>query len=111
MARKRPKINLSSPIPAKSDDFGALFSGDSDIEQSAGLQLLALRLHPITPDPQQPRHTFLDDTLTQLGESIKQDGVIQPIEVTQVRTGQYMIVHGERRWRAATESKRYILLV
>ena len=101
MARKRPKINLSSPIPAKSDDFGALFSAESDIEQASGLQLLALRLDAITPDPQQPRHTFLDETLTELADSIKQDGVIQPIEVTQMRTGQYMIVHGERRWRAS----------
>lgn len=101
MARKRPKINLSSPIPTKSDDFGALFSAETDIEQAAGLQLLALRLDAITPDPQQPRHTFLDETLTELAASIKQDGVIQPIEVTQIRPGQYMIVHGERRWRAA----------
>ena len=101
MARKRPKINLSRPIPAQSDDFGALFSSEDDAEQAAGMQLLALRLDAITPDPQQPRHTFLDETLTELADSIKQDGVIQPIEVTQMRTGQYMIVHGERRWRAS----------
>lgn len=101
MARKRPKINLSRPIPTQSDDFGSLFGSENDVEQAAGVQLLALRIDAITPDPQQPRHTFHDDTLTELAESIKQDGVIQPIEVTQVRSGQYMIVHGERRWRAA----------
>jgi ParB family chromosome partitioning protein len=101
MAKKKPKINLSRPIPTQSDDFGALFTSTDDTEQAAGLQLLALRLDAIMPDPDQPRHTFHDETLTELAESIKQDGVIQPIEVTQVRKGQYKIVHGERRWRAA----------
>ena len=101
MAKKKPKINLSHPIPTQSDDFSSLFSAENDVEQASGLQLLALRLDAITADPQQPRHTFIDDTLTELADSIKQDGVIQPIEVTQVRAGQYMIVHGERRWRAS----------
>src|SRR5690606_7043256 len=45
--------------------------------------------------------TFSADSLTELSESIRQDGVIQPIEVTEVRPNQYLIVHGERRWRAA----------
>jgi ParB family chromosome partitioning protein len=39
--------------------------------------------------------------LSELSDSIQQDGVIQPIEVTEIATNQYMIVHGERRWRAA----------
>lgn len=101
MAKKKPKVSLNQPVQAKSNAFDALFSAEDSVEQAAGLQLLALRLDAITPDPQQPRHTFLDETLTELADSIKQDGVIQPIEVTQVRTGQYMIVHGERRWRAS----------
>lgn len=101
MPKKKPTINLSQPIQPKSNAFDALFSAESDVEQAAGLQLLALRVDAITPDPQQPRRTFPDETLNELAESIKQDGVIQPIEVTQVRPNQYMIVHGERRWRAA----------
>ncbi len=101
MAKPKPKVTLSRPIQPKSDAFDALFAGEDDIEQAAGLQLLALRLDAITPDPGQPRSTFPDETITELADSIKQDGVIQPIEVTQVRDGQYMIVHGERRWRAA----------
>jgi len=101
MAKPKPKVNLSRPIPAQSDDFSALFSAEDAVEQASGLQLLALRLDAITPDPNQPRSTFPDETLSELAASIKQDGVIQPIEVTQVRAGHYMIVHGERRWRAA----------
>ncbi|PID87306.1 MAG: hypothetical protein CSB13_00105 [Chloroflexi bacterium] len=101
MAKKKPKINLARPIPTQSDDFGALFTSKDDTEQTAGLQLLALRLDAIMPDADQPRHTFHDETLDELAASIKEDGVIQPIEVTQIRKGQYKIVHGERRWRAA----------
>jgi len=101
MAKKKPKINLSQPVQAKSNAFDALFSAEDSVEQASGLQLLSLRIDAITPDPQQPRRTFQDETLTELAESIRQDGVIQPIEVTQVRAGQYMIVHGERRWRAS----------
>jgi len=101
MAKKRPSINLNRAIPAQTGDMETLFAGQDDVEQAAGLQLLALRLDAVYPDPNQPRNTFYDETLQELADSIKQDGVIQPIEVTQVRTGQYMIVHGERRWRAA----------
>ena len=69
--------------------------------KAAGLQLLALRIDAIQPDPDQPRNTFPQESLQELSESIRQDGVIQPIEVTEVRPNVYIIVHGERRWRAA----------
>lgn len=101
MSRKRPSISLSQPIKPQSGELSSLFSTESDVEQSAGMQLLALRLDAIQPDPVQPRRTFSADSLTELSESIRQDGVIQPIEVTEVRPNQYLIVHGERRWRAA----------
>lgn len=101
MSRKRPSISLSQPIKPQSGELSTLFSTDADVEQSAGMQLLALRLDAIQPDPVQPRRTFAADSLQELSDSIRQDGVIQPIEVTEVRPNQYLIVHGERRWRAA----------
>lgn len=99
--RKRPKVNLSQPVQPKTGDLESLFATGDDVEQAAGLQLLALRLDAIEPDPQQPRNTFPEESLQELSESIKQDGVIQPIEVAQVGPERYQIVHGERRWRAA----------
>ncbi|MEM7331530.1 MAG: ParB/RepB/Spo0J family partition protein [Chloroflexota bacterium] len=99
--KKRPKVNLAQPVRPKSGDLAQLFSSADDIEQSSGLQLLALRIDAIQPDRLQPRQTFVDDSLKDLSDSIWQDGVIQPIEVTEVSPGQYVIVHGERRWRAA----------
>jgi ParB/RepB/Spo0J family partition protein len=101
MAKKRPRINLSQSIPAQKGDLEKLFSTGADVEQASGLQLLALRLDAISPDPAQPRRTFPEDGLRDLSDSIRQDGVIQPIEVTEVAPNRYMIVHGERRWRAA----------
>lgn len=99
--KKRPPIKLSQPPRAKTGDLATLFASGDDVEQAAGLQLLAIRLEAIQPDSAQPRKTFVDDSLKELSESIRQDGVIQPIEVTEVSPGQYVIVHGERRWRAA----------
>lgn len=62
---------------------------------------MALRLEALEPDPAQPRQTISEEGLQELSDSIRQDGVIQPIEVTEVSPGRYKIVHGERRWRAA----------
>ncbi len=101
MARKKPKINLSQPIQPRTGDLEKLFGGPDATEQGSGLQLLALRLDAIRPDPDQPRQTFSDESLQELANSIAQDGVIQPIEVTEIAPEQYLIVHGERRWRAA----------
>lgn len=99
--KKRPKINLNQPARPRTGELSQLFASSDDIEQASGLHLIAIRVEAIQPDSEQPRKTFVDDSLQELSESIKQDGVIQPIEVTEVRPGQYVIVHGERRWRAA----------
>jgi ParB family chromosome partitioning protein len=102
MARKkRPKVNLAQPIRPQSGDLEKLFTTDEDVEQASGLQLLAIRLEAIEADPDQPRRTFPEESLHELRDSILQDGVIQPIEVAQVGPDRFLIVHGERRWRAA----------
>lgn len=99
--KKRGKINLSQPSKPHAGDLEKLFSTRDDVEQASGLVLLALRLDAIQPDPSQPRQTFPRESLEELSESIRQDGVIQPIEVTEIAPNNYLIVHGERRWRAA----------
>lgn len=101
MAKQRPRINLSQRPAPRGGEIEKLFTSPEDVEQTAGLQLVAVRLETIQPDPDQPRSTFPQDSLEELAASIKQDGVIQPIEITEIRANQYMIVHGERRWRAA----------
>jgi ParB family transcriptional regulator, chromosome partitioning protein len=54
----------------------------------------------ISPNEHQPRHRFEDARLDELAQSIRSNGVIQPIVVRQVADG-YRIIAGERRWRAA----------
>ena len=53
----------------------------------------------LDPNPEQPRHTFHEDQLKELSDSIKHNGVIQPIIVTP-RGDRYVVIAGERRWRA-----------
>ena len=101
MAKKRPKVSLAQPVRPRTGDLGKMFATEEDAESGSGLQLLSIRLDTITPDPEQPRRTFPDDSLQELSDSIRQDGVIQPIEVIEMDTNRYLIVHGERRWRAA----------
>ena len=55
----------------------------------------------IDPNPDQPRHTFSEESIAQLAQSIRDQGVLQPILVVPMRGGRYRIVAGERRWRAA----------
>ena len=55
------------------------------------------------PASSQPRLKFDEDTLTELAESIKKYGVIQPIVVKKVED-HYQIIAGERRWRAAKQA-------
>lgn len=54
----------------------------------------------IEPNPQQPRKRFAENELDELAQSIRANGVVQPIVVRQ-KGGRYEIVAGERRWRAA----------
>ena len=69
-------------------------------KKSSILQIQNLPLGNIKPDPEQPRKTFNKDALQQLSESIEEHGVLQPITVRQLN-GHYIIVMGERRYRAS----------
>ncbi len=55
----------------------------------------------IKPNPNQPRKNFDVDALNELASSIKTHGIVQPIVVNDLGNGSYMIIAGERRWRAA----------
>ena len=55
----------------------------------------------IVPNPTQPRTQFDEEALDELADSIRQLGVIQPVTVKKGADGKYVIISGERRWRAA----------
>ena len=58
----------------------------------------------IDPNPQQPRTTFTDNELDELAQSIRENGVIQPVVVRR-SGGRYQLVAGERRWRASQRAE------
>jgi ParB family chromosome partitioning protein len=71
--------------------------------ESATSGLEQVRLERIDPNPFQPRHTFPEDSLKELADSIRTSGVVQPILLrhSALAEGRYQIIVGERRWRAA----------
>ena len=75
------------------EDTAPSFESDNRIE--------TLPLREIEPDPGQPRKTFDDETLAELSASIAEHGLLQPIAVRPKPSGGYLIVAGERRWRAS----------
>ena len=66
--------------------------------------VLEISLKDIRPNPFQPRKNFDEDALAELAESIKNDGLLQPIVVTEDIDG-YVIIAGERRFRASKLAK------
>jgi len=86
---KRPALGkgLSALIPDVTDVRTSGSPTEVDVDQ-------------ISPNEHQPRHHFEDARLDELAQSIKANGVIQPIVVRRIDGG-YRIIAGERRWRAA----------
>lgn len=76
----------------------------AEISPSApGRSVTRLALTVLTPGPFQPRRVFSQDAIDELAASLKQHGMVQPIVVRPKPNvdGQYEIIAGERRWRAA----------
>jgi ParB family transcriptional regulator, chromosome partitioning protein len=73
----------------------------SDGEAAAGDVLATLAVDSLQPGRFQPRTRMDQDALGELAESIRSQGVMQPILVRPLTEGRYEIVAGERRWRAA----------
>jgi ParB family transcriptional regulator, chromosome partitioning protein len=59
----------------------------------------------LQPNPRNPRRLFTDDELDELAASIRERGIIQPIVVRALKGGNFEIIAGERRWRAAQRAE------
>lgn len=79
--------------------LGALIDDFSVPEQSGNVTTLPLQ--KVEPNPRQPRRVFDEEELQALSESIAAHGIVQPLAVRDEGNGYYMIIAGERRWRAA----------
>lgn len=102
----------SERFPARRDagekTLGSLLGIDKDelafeAPREGALQIqnvFEIEISQIHPNPRQPRKIFKDADLISLAQSLKQDGVIQPLVVSKDGEG-FMIIAGERRWRAS----------
>lgn len=79
----------------------ALLANHDEPEPTAGSALQTLGVTQLQPGKYQPRTRMDQDSLAQLAESIRAQGVMQPILVRRVASENYEIIAGERRWRAA----------
>ena len=71
------------------------------LSRPKSLQSVELPVSLITPNPNQPRKSFDRESLMELARSIQEFGVLQPIIVNRSSNGSYLLVAGERRFRAA----------
>lgn len=80
----------------------ALFQAytDTEVDETVDSQVQELRIHQVDPNEEQPRKNFNRESIDELSKSILEHGVVQPI-IVKPKGDRYIIVTGERRWRAA----------
>ena len=70
-------------------------------ERKEKMTVVQLDIGHVRPNPNQPRKYFDEEALSGLAESIKSQGIIQPLTVEEIAPGEFSIIAGERRYRAA----------
>ena len=103
--KKALKERKTLPIEKASEIFDDLTDSEVNQAKSEG-RFLVIDKHNIIPDPDQPRRAFDIDKLNLLQSKIETDGQIQPVVVKQTSNGNYMLIVGERRYRAIMQSSK-----
>lgn len=95
--------NLSSMLSQSTLDRAARESGEAGAKagSDSGAALRNLPVEQIQPGKYQPRSVFDTERLEELADSIRHQGVIQPVVVRDLGAGRFELIAGERRWRAA----------
>ncbi len=91
---------MSQKRSALGRGIDALLSMDN-IQTSGSSAINEIELSQISPNPEQPRAFFDEESLDELASSIRELGIIQPLTLRKVGADQYQIISGERRYRAA----------
>ena len=96
-------VSVQPPAAAQSQPNQNLPTAPADVSDTpAGDQLVYLAIDQLAANPHQPRDHFDPAALDSLAQSIRQDGLMQPVVVRPTaKPNTYEIVAGERRWRAA----------
>jgi ParB family transcriptional regulator, chromosome partitioning protein len=97
-----PEAATPGGSPAESAARGEAAAGMGAIPPTRSDGLLLVGIEEVHPGPHQPRKTFDDERLDELAESIRTQGIIQPLVVRRSPSGSgFELIAGERRWRAA----------
>ncbi len=103
MTRKALGRGLSALLSDSSNGINnpPAYSIQENRQENKKEELRDVDIDLIDPNPQQPRTTFTEDKLAELAQSIKENGLVQPILLRRKENGRYQIIAGERRWRAS----------
>jgi len=96
-----PSAETSDEAPQDEVSAEEKFPPDTAPEGSSNRGEIFIALEKLTANPNQPRKTFDEAELEELADSIRQQGIIQPILAEDNEDGTYTIIAGERRTRAA----------
>lgn len=107
--RREPRRGLGRGLSALMSDVEVRPAADPSASSRNPDRLIPIE--KLFPNKDQPRRTFTQDQLDELAESIRTKGIIQPIIVRPRPNaeGEYEIVAGERRWRAAQMAKLHVV--
>ncbi|UJP09557.1 ParB/RepB/Spo0J family partition protein [Microbacterium sp. KUDC0406] len=101
-------VDISKPTAESTPAEPAGVTSDaqdaSDLTSVPGVRLIQVNPLEIVPNPRQPRTHFNEDDLAELVHSVKEFGVLQPVVVRRNSEGEYELIMGERRTRAAREA-------
>ena len=100
MAKKKPSVLEKAGDIFKEEEkelTGELF------DVNVGKGMVRIKIDKLIPNPNQPRKTFFEQTISELAESIKEHGVLSPI-IVRPAGDKYEIVAGERRYKASGEA-------
>ncbi len=96
----RKKYTTSRKGNALGKGLDALISTEA-VRTEGSSTINEIPLEQIVANPEQPRRDFDEDLLAELADSIREIGIIQPVTLHQLSPDRYMIIAGERRWRAS----------
>ena len=91
---------IRKKYPALGRGLDALIDTE-EVKTEGSSNICEVDMDLIHPIPDQPRREFDDDSLQELAGSIRQVGIITPITLRDMGDGTYVIIAGERRWRAS----------
>jgi ParB family chromosome partitioning protein len=98
---RAPKMETREPSPTAADQPHVRLVAAGAVSKGRRTIVAALALDQIRPNPEQPRRHFDERSLAELAESIRTRGLLQPVIVKRESDGRYLLLAGERRYRAS----------